>query len=94
MIRKDANYCANFSFKSKRCYPSTNVWADCSECDMFENKVGPCPKCGGDNVRNFIQYEPYDAERFECLDCGAATTNHRTLPAALRAWNAGEVMER
>lgn len=94
MIQRNANYCANFSFKSKRCYPATNVWADCSECDAFECNVAPCPKCGSENVSNFVQYEPCDIERFECLDCGASTLDFFTLPGALDAWNAGNVVER
>lgn len=90
MIHRNANYCKNFSFDSKICYPAKNTWGDCSQCDMFECNVNPCPKCGSNNIQNYYSFD-CDIERFECIDCGVRTLNYRTLPAALSAWNNGNV---
>ena len=90
MIPRNANYCANFSFDSKICYPAKNTWGDCSKCDMYECNVKPCTKCGSNNIQNHCSFE-YDIERFECGDCGATTKDYRTLPVALSAWNNGKV---
>lgn len=90
MIHRNANYCKNFSFDSKICYPAKNTWGDCSQCDMFECNVNPCPKCGSNNINNYCSFD-CDIESFECSDCGTRTLNYRTFPEALSAWNNGNV---
>ncbi len=63
------------------------------EKDEYEEKLKPCPSCGGDDVGIWYDNKKFNGYRIFCKGCGGMSDSYDTSEEARAAWNRMAVSE-